>query len=74
MAAADCSERTAAAAGQATVHFSPAGCVLNVTLEVESSDWTPEDTACVAKAFFAARVEPFSGTPVAVRKELKPTR
>lgn len=47
---------------------------MNVTLEVESSDWTPEDTACVAKAFFAARVEPYSGSPAAVRKALKPTR
>lgn len=74
MAASDCSERTAAAKGAAFLHFSPAGCVLNVKLELEGSDWTPEDTDCVAKAFFAARVEPYSGEPVAVRKTLMPTR
>jgi hypothetical protein len=74
MAAADCSERTAAAKGRATVHFSPAGCVLNVTFEVEGSDWTSADTDCAAKAFFDARVEPYSGQPKAIRKTLMPTR
>ncbi len=74
MAASDCSERTASAKGAAFVHFSPAGCVLNLKLEVESSDFTPEETDCVAKAFFDARVEPYSGQPVAVRKTFMPTR
>ena len=74
MAASDCSERTAAATGRAIVHFSPAGCVLNVTLEVESPDFTPQDTDCVADAFLRARIEPYSGAPVAVSRALKPTR
>ncbi len=74
MAAADCSERTAAAKGNAKVHFSPAGCVLNIELEVEGAELTQEDTNCMAKAFFAAKVEPYSGKPVAVRKTLMPTR
>jgi hypothetical protein len=74
MAASDCSERTAAAKGEAFVHFSPAGCVLNLKIETQGSDWTPEDTDCAAKAFFAAKVEPYSGQAVAVRKTLMPTR
>ena len=74
MTAADCSERAAAATGKVTVHFSPAGCVLNVTLEVEGPELTADDTDCIAKNFLAARVKPYSGAPVAVSRALKPTR